>query len=85
MIVISGARSIMKSMVRFALLVLPVCLFVSSLSMAAEPTAGRIGLGDWPWWRGPSRDGVATGPDAPVTWSVNSNIAWKVPVNFFRR
>ena len=70
----------MKSMVRFALLVIPVCLFVSSLSMAAEPAAGRIGPGDWPWWRGPARDGVATGPDAPVTWSVNSNIAWKVPV-----
>jgi len=34
---------------------------------------------DWPWWRGPSGNGVATGP-APVAWSETQNVAWKAPV-----
>jgi outer membrane protein assembly factor BamB len=33
----------------------------------------------WPWWRGPQFNGVARG-DAPLTWSDQEHIAWKVPV-----
>jgi outer membrane protein assembly factor BamB len=33
----------------------------------------------WPWWRGPDFNGVARG-DAPLTWSDQDHIAWKVPV-----
>lgn len=40
------------------------------------PTAG-----DWPWWRGPNRDGVADGSQAvPVKWSETENVIWKVPI-----
>lgn len=35
--------------------------------------------GDWPRWRGPFDTGVARG-DAPLRWSDNENIAWKVAV-----
>jgi len=33
---------------------------------------------DWPWWRGPSHDGIAN-PDQhpPVNWSESENIIWK--------
>jgi len=34
---------------------------------------------DWPWWRGPQRDGVAAGA-APVEWSSTKNIVWSAPV-----
>ena len=35
---------------------------------------------DWPWWRGPARDGVARGTEAPVKWSATTNIVWKATV-----
>lgn len=37
--------------------------------------------GDWPWWRGPSRNGVAeSGPKVPLQWSETQNVIWKVPL-----
>ncbi len=37
--------------------------------------------GDWPWWRGPSFDGVATsGQKLPTSWSAAQNVIWKTPV-----
>lgn len=36
---------------------------------------------DWPWWRGPTRDGVAAaGQKPPLQWSDSENILWKTPV-----
>ncbi|MCA9198199.1 MAG: PQQ-binding-like beta-propeller repeat protein [Planctomycetales bacterium] len=36
---------------------------------------------DWPWWRGPQRNGHANlQPTPPTTWSDSQNILWKVPV-----
>lgn len=35
--------------------------------------------GDWPYWRGPNKDGMARG-DAPLTWSDKQNVAWRVPI-----
>ena len=36
---------------------------------------------DWPWWRGPQRDGVANpNQDPPTEWSASRNVAWKSPI-----
>ena len=34
---------------------------------------------DWPWWRGPTRNGIAA-TTAPTTWSDTENVLWKTPV-----
>ena len=34
--------------------------------------------GNWPQWRGPDANGVATKSDPPVSWSETENIKWKV-------
>src|SRR5688572_7879497 len=34
---------------------------------------------DWPWWRGPSRNGIATSA-APVKFSDAGSPLWKTPV-----
>jgi len=35
--------------------------------------------GDWPWWRGPTRDNVAPDNQSPPTaWSDRSNLVWRV-------
>ena len=46
----------------------------------AKPDAGRIDAapGDWPWWRGPTRDGVAAADQQPpLHWSETENVVWK--------
>lgn len=36
---------------------------------------------DWPWWRGPLRNGIAHPSSAPPTkWSDTENVVWKTPV-----
>jgi len=49
--------------------------YMATTACAAEPAAG-----DWPWWRGPSHNGIAAGEKPPVQWSGSSNILWKTPV-----
>jgi len=46
-----------------------LCLVVTGLQAA-----------DWPQWRGPNRDGKATGFDAPKTWPKELAQKWKVTV-----
>ena len=42
--------------------------------LAVSPT-------DWPWWRGPNRDGVASADQQPpLRWSEEENVLWKSPV-----
>ncbi len=41
----------------------------------------QIAETDWPWWRGPSRDGQASrNQKPPLTWSESENILWKAPI-----
>lgn len=53
---------------------------------AAEPAgsaSGQIEVGpsDWPWWRGPTRDGVAPGrQNTPLAWSETENVVWRAEV-----
>jgi len=47
----------------------------------APPKAGevepRVALTDWPWWRGPTRDGIAASDQTPpVRWSETENVLW---------
>ena len=41
----------------------------------------KIAETDWPWWRGPNRNGVAApNQTPPLVWNSNRNIIWKAPV-----
>lgn len=36
---------------------------------------------DWPWWRGPNRNGVAAADQTPpLKWSESENVLWRAPV-----
>ncbi len=70
---------------------LAIAFFVSSLIVTAltsgEPRQGpvaepiTVGADDWPWWRGPNRNGVVDGKQLPpLKWSETENLLWKVPV-----
>lgn len=43
------------------------CLVIAATTVSA----------DWPQWRGPNSNGIATAKDLPVEWNDDKNIAWK--------
>jgi outer membrane protein assembly factor BamB len=47
---------------------------------SADEEAVRIDARDWPWWRGPGRNGIAAEQRVPVEWSETKNVIWKTPV-----
>lgn len=54
-----------------------------SLTLAAHsaPATPVAKPGDWPWWRGPSWNGIAeAGQQPPTRWSNDAGLAWQVPV-----
>ena len=45
----------------------------------AEPIT--FGADDWPFWRGPNRNGVASAKQKPpLKWSDTENIVWRTPI-----
>lgn len=51
----------------------------TSAASAADPIT--LGPADWPWWRGPQRNGVAdANQQPPLKWNATENILWKTPV-----
>lgn len=66
-----------------------ICLFSATVSglraesplSAADKDRIAVGPDDWPWWRGPSRNGVAASGQKPaLKWSETENVLWKAPV-----
>jgi outer membrane protein assembly factor BamB len=66
-------------------LVVSVVVVVAVLALAparaATPLPPGITVADWPWWRGPTHDGIAaTGQEIPLTWSADSHVVWMADV-----
>lgn len=56
---------------------------LSTSGIAAPPDLAistRFAATDWPWWRGPSRDGQASSDSIPTRFSAKENVLWKSPV-----
>jgi len=52
-------------------LMLCFALLVAAPSLLAE---------NWPFWRGPSRQGISEEKGLPLNWSADSNVAWKTEI-----
>lgn len=39
-----------------------------------------FGQSDWPRWRGPEGNGIASSQKPPIQWSLDNNVIWKVKV-----
>jgi len=59
-------------------------VIVLSFLLGAAPACAQdieIAQSDWPWWRGPNRNGVADAKQTPpIAWSETENVLWKAPV-----
>jgi outer membrane protein assembly factor BamB len=61
----------MRTLTRYLLLTLLICLLPTSL----------LAANDWPVWRGPTGNGLAApGETPPVKWSETEQIIWKAPL-----
>jgi outer membrane protein assembly factor BamB len=61
-----------------------LCIGIGQL-LGSEPTAVQDGFkissNDWPWWRGPARNGEASADQSPpLSWAEDQNVVWKVPI-----
>ena len=62
---------------------LPAILVLGLMAAAPadEPKTPTFAATDWPWWRGPNRDGLAAADQKPpLKWSETENVLWKAPV-----
>ena len=74
-------------MTRFliACLMLLICqpvLIQAGEKQASSADAVNVKSTDWPWWRGPQRNGIADpNQNPPLKWSATENILWKSPIS----
>lgn len=72
-------RSILCGLLGLITVALP-----AGVAVGEDPVeANRIVVGpnDWPWWRGPNRNGIAAkNPDVPLEWSDTKNVKWKAEI-----
>lgn len=51
---------------------------LAMICIAVFLAAGSVLAGNWPNWRGPDYNGVASGTGYPTKWSKDENVLWKV-------
>ena len=57
---------------------MPRILFAASFCSMAILFHTFAPAGDWPAWRGPNGDGISTESTAPIEWSPESGLVWKI-------
>lgn len=68
------------SLVLVAVAAVGVTFWLSQSSADDPPEPIEVARTDWPWWRGPTRDGVANSEQPPHRWSEEENILWKASI-----
>jgi len=58
----------------------PATSEITAPAASAESAELKFDPEDWPMWRGPQVDGIATGPAAPTRWTETENVAWKARI-----
>ncbi|MCI0744095.1 MAG: PQQ-like beta-propeller repeat protein [Verrucomicrobia subdivision 3 bacterium] len=53
--------------------------FLAHLFLVGAATATAVAA-NWPAWRGPTGDGIATETNLPLRWSTNENVCWRAPL-----
>ena len=54
--------------------------WLTGLFLASILLTGIVRSEDWPWFRGPGRQGISQEQEVPTQWSAASNICWKTPI-----
>ena len=71
----------MPNLLRTLVVVAAAALFVTPAFGQQVDDHIDVDAADWPWSRGPERNGVAyPAQDPPTEWSATQNVAWKSPI-----
>ena len=54
--------------------------FITCLAIVLALLAQNLFAENWPYWRGPSRQGVSKETNLPIHWSGESNVVWKAAI-----
>jgi hypothetical protein len=67
--------------IKLLLSVFLVAIGVPAIADQPVDDGFQVATSDWPWWRGPNRNGQASSDQTPPQqWSETENIAWKSPI-----
>ncbi len=62
-------------------LVAACLLFVPAMATAQVADYPKLQSEDWPWWRGPQRDGIVRQSKSfPTKWNATEGVAWTADV-----
>jgi outer membrane protein assembly factor BamB len=50
------------------------------LALLVVLAASHARADNWPYWRGPERNGISKETGLPAVWGENKNVAWKLPL-----
>ena len=82
----NSAECLMRTSFAVLVTILPLATRTSQIhaqESRKETDSARIAFtaADWPWWRGPNRNGIADDSQKPpLTWSESKNVLWASPV-----
>lgn len=80
----SAHKPLRSSFVVFSVMVIAAaCLSRAAAEDAPGIAASEWGFAetDWPWWRGPDRNGIAAANQKPpLSWSNSQNVVWRTAV-----
>lgn len=52
-----------------------------AIPVASSAKPVKVAVTDWPWWRGPTGNGVAASAQkVPLKWTSTENVLWKTPI-----
>lgn len=57
-----------------------LCQFSAVWADDPQPNPIHVQPNDWPWWRGPSRNGTAVDGQYPIKWSSEAGIRWQASI-----
>jgi outer membrane protein assembly factor BamB len=69
----SLARNMTLNHSRLLCRLLITCIFTLALTPFVHAD-------NWPYWRGPDKNGISRETGLPTTWSATKNVAWKLPL-----
>jgi outer membrane protein assembly factor BamB len=61
-------------------LIIPATIPIRAEAPSKDAERIAVGSSDWPWWRGPTRNGIAAKQNPPLKWSDSENVLWKYPI-----
>ena len=74
-------RLLLALTVGFFMTAVESVLFAGEVNKKATTHKISIAANDWPWWRGPHRNGIAAADQSPpLRWSRIKNVLWKSPL-----